>query len=300
MEVKLIDVSPLEYRGNVAAYLIITDKHTILVETGPARSYAKLLEFLADEGISVKDLDIAVVTHVHLEHAGAASFLGRENPNLKIYVHPRAYQHLIKPAKLWAYSKRVFKEIADLYGRPHPVQSRSVAVVSDYESIDVDEDDMVFIHTPGHTLTHLVVYLREHRYAFTGDAACLFYSNIIIPSTPTPYDAQKSFESMSKLLRHPVKKVFFTHYSSYEPGDRIIKVCLEKTRKWYEKIKELYEESDSPAKILDALLSTDVETRAANEYFRRRGYGLDELLINVEGVVNYLKRRTEKGERAPY
>ncbi len=92
-----IDVNHLGNDRVIAAY----DVDGVVVDPGPASTVATLLEHVEPRAL--------LLTHIHLDHAGATGVLVRRNPDLKVYVHERGAPHLIDPSKL-------LKSAEQLYG----------------------------------------------------------------------------------------------------------------------------------------------------------------------------------------
>ncbi|HEU4480456.1 MAG TPA: MBL fold metallo-hydrolase, partial [Actinomycetota bacterium] len=85
--------------GITGAFLVEGEKRA-LIETGPKSSIAAVTQGLAEAG--VEDLDLIVVTHIHLDHAGAAGTLARRFPGATVVVHEVGAPHLVDPSKLWS------------------------------------------------------------------------------------------------------------------------------------------------------------------------------------------------------
>jgi len=97
-EVRVIDVSPYDLRGYISSFVIIDEKIAV-VDPGPESSYSKLKEGL--EGLGVRP-DLIFVTHIHLDHAGAAAHLLADYSKSLVYVHPRGVPHVVDPSKLYS------------------------------------------------------------------------------------------------------------------------------------------------------------------------------------------------------
>ena len=95
-----IDLGFQDRAGVIAAYLMAGDGELAIIETGPSSCLANLQAGIAQTGHDISELTHALVTHIHLDHAGAAGPLARDNPNLRVYVHPFGAPHMIDPSKL--------------------------------------------------------------------------------------------------------------------------------------------------------------------------------------------------------
>ncbi len=289
MEIKILDVSAGNVSGDIASYLLITDKYYIIIETGPSGAVKKLYRGLEEEGITARDIDIIVVTHIHLDHAGASGHIVKRNRDIKLYVHPRGYPHMIDPSKLWQSSKETLGELARIYGPPIPIARSNLVRADDGSKLDIGEDELVFIHTPGHASHHMTILLKGNGFLFSGDAAGLYHDNALVPITPKPHNPEKAIKSLEKLLEYDVKRVFFTHYGIYEPGKKAIKYAIRKWREWRDTLYEFYKKGYDVDRAYHELIEVDFEAGVMDKYFKSRGYAGDELKVSVEGMMSYFK-----------
>ncbi|MGH2754486.1 MAG: MBL fold metallo-hydrolase, partial [Actinomycetota bacterium] len=106
----IIDTRMHGREGITGAFLLTGEKNA-LVETGPKSSLEPLLEGLETAG--VESLDWIIVTHIHLDHAGAAGSLAQRFPNATVAVHEVGAPHLIDPSKLWSSAGRIYGDDMD-------------------------------------------------------------------------------------------------------------------------------------------------------------------------------------------
>ena len=287
MEVKLIDVSPGKVKEDIASYLVYTDKYNLLIETGPSSSVKKIYQFMENEGITSNDLDYILVTHIHLDHAGAAGHIVEKNRSIMVYVHPRGFPHLINPSKLWSASKETLGSLARLYGPPISIPRKNLVRVDDEHKLDVGEDTILFIYTPGHSPHHMMILFDEHGYLFSGDAAGIHHVNALIPSTPKPHNPDKAILSLERIMVFHVERVYFTHFGMYEPGMKILHKAREKWSLWRDFFQSFYRRELDVEEAYSELLSLDRDSKIMNQYFKTRGYGEDELKVSVYGFLSY-------------
>ena len=143
----------LEYfRGEtIAAYLVESAGHFALVETGPDSTWPHLVAALAKHGAQPSDVKDVLVTHIHLDHAGAAWRLARAGSN--VWVHPRGAPHMADPSKLLASAKRIYKEQMDtLWGTLEPIPADRLKVTEDGLDIPVGDARIRVLETPGHAI----------------------------------------------------------------------------------------------------------------------------------------------------
>jgi glyoxylase-like metal-dependent hydrolase (beta-lactamase superfamily II) len=287
MEIELIDVSPGDITRDTASYLIITDRYNVLVETGPTSSLGKLLDGLEELGLSIRDIDMVFVTHIHLDHAGASGHLVARNRDLMVHVHPRGYPHLNDVSKLWLSSKEVLGDLARVYGPPKSISRRNLVRAMDGGEVDLGEDSIITIFTPGHASHHMVFYMPENRYLFSGDALGLYHMGVLVPVTPKPHNPVKAIESIGRLMDLDIDTVYFTHFGSYTPGDEIVGRARDKWVSWMNLFNGFYRDGYDVDTSYKRLLELDDDARLMDKYYKDRGFGGDELRGSVEGMLSY-------------
>ena len=122
-----LDLNFLGRPGIIAAAVLKGANGVALVDPGPSTTLDGLLKALEAQGIAVRDVRQLLLTHIHMDHAGAAGLLLRSNPDIEVFVHERGARHLIDPSKLVASATRLYGEDMDrLWGAVLPVPAARV------------------------------------------------------------------------------------------------------------------------------------------------------------------------------
>jgi glyoxylase-like metal-dependent hydrolase (beta-lactamase superfamily II) len=218
---QIIDTKMHGEPGLTAAFLVRGEK-TALVETGPKSSVDHVTAGLKHAGIET--LDHIVVTHIHLDHAGAAGTLARLYPSASVVVHPAGAVHLADPTKLWSSAGRIYgAEMDRLWGGIDPVPPDRIEVIGDGESLDLGGRSLRAIETPGHARHHHVFLDDATGIAFTGDALGVRLPDIgsFRPATPPPeFHLQHALESIARIREIGAGELWLTHYGPQGSGAR--------------------------------------------------------------------------------
>lgn len=202
----------------IASYLIETDEGPVLLETGPDTVYGNLEKSVNDAGFSVDDIRHVFVTHIHLDHSGAAWHLAHKGAT--IYVHPRGAKHLADPSKLIASAERIYgNKMQELWGTIEPIPENRIRATVDGQRISIGGTDIHVIETPGHAWHHNI-YLIEG-IAFTGDAAGIkIAGGPVVPPTPPPdIHIEHWQETLTKIRNLKPDVLYPTHFG---PSDNVM------------------------------------------------------------------------------
>ena len=74
MEVITLDLCFNDVEEAIAAYVVVGQDGPVLIETGPGSTVPQMRSALNNHGISTNDIHHVFVTHIHLDHAGAAGW----------------------------------------------------------------------------------------------------------------------------------------------------------------------------------------------------------------------------------
>ncbi|MDX1666784.1 MAG: MBL fold metallo-hydrolase, partial [Saprospiraceae bacterium] len=152
--IHLIDLHFLGFDRSIASFLYETSDGPILIETGPHSTYDKLKEGVARAGFRMEDIKHVFLTHIHLDHAGAAWAMAEKGAT--IYVHPFGAPHLHRPEKLMNSARRIYKDKMDaLWGSMEGIAENRIREAGSEESFRVGDTFIKAWYTPGHAVHHI-------------------------------------------------------------------------------------------------------------------------------------------------
>ena len=212
----LIDLRHQGRLESVAACLLDTRDGPVLIDPGPAATLAALSEGLTRHGYTIQDLSALLLTHIHLDHAGATGTLARSVPSLRVYVHEAGAPHVVDPSKLLGSATRLYGDRMDeLWGDVAPVAAERVTALRGEERLALGERSIEVAYTPGHAWHHVSYFDPEHGAAFVGDTAGLYGPRfpIVLPVTPPPdFDLEAWLASIDRILAWGPREIVLTHY----------------------------------------------------------------------------------------
>lgn len=190
-----------------------------LVDPGPSTTIESLRASLQRKGMAFSDIAQMLLTHIHLDHAGAAGAIVRENPAIEVFVHERGAPHMRDPAKLIASATRLYgaSDMARLWGEFLPVPEKNLRPLAGGETISAGGRQLEVAYTPGHASHHVSYFDRASRVAFVGDTAGIRrQSPYVMPPTPPPdIDLDAWRESEAKILAWDPDTLFLTHFGPF-------------------------------------------------------------------------------------
>jgi glyoxylase-like metal-dependent hydrolase (beta-lactamase superfamily II) len=196
----------------IGVYLVDTDEGPALFDCGPSSTLDALDAGLADNGLTLTDVRHLLLSHIHLDHAGAAGSLVRKHPDLTVWVSPIGRPHLIDPSRLERSARRLYGEMFDpLWGELAPVPEKNVRVA------DGDVLGWDAFPTPGHA-SHHVSYLRDGT-LLAGDATGVRMpgSAYVLPVCPPPDITVEGWhETIAEIRRREPKRLALIHFGVHE------------------------------------------------------------------------------------
>jgi len=219
-----VDLNFLGVPEIIATAVLHGSAGVALIDPGPSTTIEGLKQSLRRKGISLDDVRQILLTHIHLDHAGATGSLVRENPRIDVFVHERGAPHMIEPSKLLASAGRLYgADMNRLWGDFLPVPADRVRILKGEERITAGGRELEVAYTPGHASHHVAYFDPSSRVAFVGDTAGIRRPDrdYIMPPTPPPdIDLDAWRVSEDRILSWDPDTLFLTHFGPFH-GARI-------------------------------------------------------------------------------
>ncbi len=210
-----IDLNHLGRAHVICAYEV----DGLVVDPGPASCLDTLLDGLASEPRAL------LLTHIHLDHAGATGVLMRRYPHLTGYVHEAGAPHLADPAKLLKSAGRLYGDRMDeLWGEVAPADPERLQTLGGGETVE----GMRVAYTPGHASHHVCFLHEESGDAYVGDMAGVRLPGrpyTVAPTPPPDIDVEAWLESVDAIDAWKPDALCLTHFGRYEDvGEQLERV----------------------------------------------------------------------------
>ena len=217
--------------GLAAVFCIVREGRVALVDTATAPTVPTVLAALAARGLCREQVDWILLTHIHLDHAGAAGALMRVLPNARLAVHKRGARHMADPARLVAGTVAVYGETETRakYGEILPIAAERIFEVGEGSVLTLGAGTLRVLDTPGHA-PHHVCYLDDATgHVFAGDAFGLSYRELdragrafVMPETSPPqFDPEAMHASVARLAALAPEAIYVTHFGQLRDIPRL-------------------------------------------------------------------------------
>jgi len=237
---RLIDLHFGTHERSIGVYLVETNDGLALQDCGPSSTLPRLREGLAEHGVDLTDVRHLLLSHIHLDHAGAAGSLVREHPELTVWVSPVGAPHLVDPSRLERSARRLYGALFDpLWGELAPVPEGTIRL-AEGEVLGWEA-----FHTVGHA-SHHVSYLADGT-LLAGDACGIRIapSSFVLPVSPPPdIDVEAWHATVAEIRRRKPDRLALVHFGVHEDAEEHLdRLDLELDR-WSSRVEHGMDEAD--------------------------------------------------------
>ncbi len=293
-----IDLNFQGLSGVIASYLYEDAGERVLIEIGPTSTLDGLIAALQNVGVDPASITKVLVTHIHLDHAGAAGSFLHRFPEAQLYVHEVGVRHLVDPSRLVASATRIYGDRMDqLWGAVEPVPADRVTSLTDGDVVTIGNRRLDVLYTPGHASHHVAFYDAARHAAFTGDVAAVRlqgYQYVRPPTPPPDIDLGLWKASLARLSGLRLATIYLTHFGPFSDVNRHLAEAQNRLDAWTDIVRQaLNAGQDTPA-VVDTLrligdrelLGEDRDGEMLLRYELATPYGM-----TVDGLVRYLRKQ---------
>ena len=277
--------------GVIASYLLTGPSGLALVDVGSAATIDQLLAGIRATGHQPEEVEHILLTHIHLDHAGATGALLPYMPHARVYVHHIGAPHLINPEKLISSASRIYGDkMRTLWGTMVPVPEERISLLDEGVETRVGERTLTALYTPGHAIHHVAFHDPAHAAIFTGDVAGVRLEDIdyVRPPTPPPdLNLEDWSASIERLRALQPETLYLPHFGPTVGSDRHFTELRERLYAWGEIVARGMRNGEN-----DQQLAHDLAAAADPEVAAVAGAGdgalPDEAVQRYELATNYL------------
>ena len=231
-----VDVNFLGFPNIIATAVLHGPGGVALIDPGPSTSLGNLQAALGRGGVEMRDVRQILLTHIHLDHGGAAGTIVKAHPHIDVFVHERGAPHLVDPTKLLSSASRLYgQDMERLWGEFLPVPSERLRILKGGESIDVAGRTLEVAYTPGHASHHVSYFEPSSRIAFVGDTAGIRRGTgqYVMPASPPPdVDLELWRESEARILAWDPDTLFLTHFGPFNGARMHFQELMDRLVEW--------------------------------------------------------------------
>ena len=225
---------PMTGFGNFFSAWLYKGEITCLIDVGPSSTAPDLLQALKE--LKINQLDYILLTHIHLDHAGAIGEIAEVFTQPQIICHPIGLSHLAEPSRLWQGTKKVLGSMALEYGPMKPVSENRLLEASQFQN-----EFITAIFTPGHAAHH--VSFETDKYLFVGEAGGVHRSMpenrfYLRPATPPRFFLDVAVQSLDALIACRADTICYGHYGIQKDAIKMLQTHRKQLLMWERLIKE--------------------------------------------------------------
>jgi len=282
----------------IGSYLLAGKDELVLIDPGPSSTLDALLERMRYTGFDPQDLTHILVTHVHLDHAGAVGSLARRVPKARVSVHKLGAPHLLDTSKLVASAKRIYGEkMQQLWGTIEPVPEEQLNVLEGNEILNLADRRLEVHYAPGHAIHHVIFFDAHSGELFAGDVAGvrLQGNDFVRPPTPPPdLDLEAWSASLDLLKRLRPDVLYIAHYGAVRNMLSHISSLRERLYGWGDFVLHAMNEGKTEEEIIAMLIKqANPELERVSRTFRDvvRYDIATNYPMTVQGYMRYWRKK---------
>jgi glyoxylase-like metal-dependent hydrolase (beta-lactamase superfamily II) len=208
----------LQFHGRpqvIATALVQGASGVAIIDPGPTTCLQTLELGLQSSGVRWPDVRHILLTHIHLDHAGATGTIVRQHPHVKVLVHERGARHMADPSRLIESATRIYGDRMDhFWGEFAAVPQQNLVVLNGGERIEAGGRTFDVAYTPGHASHHVSYFDSSSGVAFVGDTAgvCINGGFVLPPTPPPDIDVELWTSSVDRILSWSPGTLMLTHF----------------------------------------------------------------------------------------
>lgn len=278
----------------IAAYLFESDEGPILFETGAHSTFPRLCSEVEKLGYQIEDIQHVFVTHIHLDHAGAAWALAEHGAT--IYMHPFGKKHMADPSKLLSSAQRIYGDMMQaLWGDLKAIPENQIRILKHEEEVKIGKTIVKSWHTPGHAVHHIAFQLDKLLIA--GDVAGVKIANgmVVAPCPPPDINIEDWKASITILRKLDVEKIYLTHFGEVSDVQKHLDSLTFILDDWSAFIRPYFEKNVPPQEVIAPFMQHvrgQLQAHGISKEGLQQYEAANPSAMSVFGLMRYWKKKT--------
>ena len=296
--ISVIDLNFLNLEHSIASFLVKSQEGDILIESGPHSTFSHLSKGLKSQGVDTENIQHVFLTHIHLDHAGAAWQMAEFGAN--IYMHPFGVPHLNRPEKLIESASRIYKDDMDrLWGTIKGIPEKKIISVEDNREFSFGDLTIKSLHTPGHAKHHIAWQIDD--LILAGDVAGVKIDGgpVVPPCPPPDINIEDWLNSIERISKCRPNRLLLTHYGEIHDVDDHLNELSEILFDWSQWIKTTMEAGKSIEEMTPAFTeytSNQLRAKGVGEYGIKQYQAANPSWMSVAGLTRYWKKKRAESQ----
>lgn len=292
-DIYYVDTKMLGHDEHMAAYLIDGER-TVIIDPGLSTATKRILDALDELGVEPTAVDDIVLTHIHLDHAGAAGFLAEACPDANVYCHEVGIDFLVDEnelQKLVSSVHRAVGDLADRYGTAKPIPRERFKPLSGDETIDLGDRSLDVIHATGHAPHQVCLYCPEEKVLFTADECGEYLGGDLHPTTPPPnFNLEANLASLDTLASFDVEALLYPHFGPRYEVDGVFTEYACVLQEWVEEVTEQWMTHRDVQRVVQEFVE-----RGDNPNFElwESSTAAELTRMDIEGTLRYVRQQSQ-------
>ena len=281
----------------IGSYLLAGENELAIIDPGPGSTLEWLLAALREAGFDPWDVTHILLTHIHLDHAGATGSLTRLLPRAQVYVHSLGAPHLIDPSRVLASAARIYGDrMKLLWGDIEATPADRVQRIGDGDTLNVAGRQLAIYYTPGHAIHHVSFFDAQTRELFAGDVAGVRLPGVdyVRPPTPPPdIDLEAWSASIARIRQLHPSILYLAHFGPINDVERHLDRLEAALYKWGDFVLQAMRDGKTEAEIIALLIE---ETQPELEHVTQDAHTVQRYEIaanyamSAQGYMRYWRR----------
>lgn len=283
-----IDTLFLGHERHVGAHLLMSED-PVLIDPGASTGAGVIREDVESLPVSPADVEYVFLSHLHLDHAGAAGYLMDYFPNATVLAHRNSLNFLSKPEdarKLVDSAHRAVGDLAEEYGDMKVIPENRLRGIEGGDTLDLGDRRVKFLEASGHAPHQVCLYEDKNEIIYVADEVGIRINGTVNPATPPPnFDLERTLESLEVFREHGPENLVFPHFGVYPEVDSCLDEYRETLVDWVETVESALDRLKDTRKVVDWMID------ARTHHDDRWGDGSIDAIVKTDtlGVLRYLE-----------